>query len=93
VAGAAALLVVEEVEPEPELDVVLPPVEVPVVVVVVDDVVVAAAAGAVVTAVVVLTVVVLGAPEPPQAPRAVPATSAQTSNMFGLRVMRPRAQI
>jgi hypothetical protein len=83
VAGAVALLVVAEVE----LELVLPLIEVPVVVEV-DDVVVAAAAGAVVTAVVVLAVV-----EPPQAPRAAPATSAQTSNMFGLRVMRPRAQI
>lgn len=89
-AGAAVplvVLVVEEVELELELVVALPLIEAPVVVEV-DDVVVAAAAGAVVTA-----VVVLGAPEPPQALRAAPATSAQTSNMFGLRVMRPRVQI
>ena len=98
VAGAAAVLVVlvvlvvEEVELELELDVGLALVEV-LAVVVVDDVVAVVAAGALAAAVVVLLAVVLGAPEPPQALTTAPATSAQTSKMFGLRVMRPRAQI
>jgi hypothetical protein len=88
VAGAAAVLV-EVVVEDVELEVPLPPAEVLFAAVVDVVVVVAAAAGAVVAAL----VLALGAPEPPQPPTAAPATSAQTSAMFALRVMRPREQI
>jgi hypothetical protein len=86
VAGGAAA-VVEVVE----LEVALPVVDVLVVAVV--DVVVVTTAGVLVAALVLEFAVVLGAPEPPQPPTAAPASSAQTSTMFALRVMRPRAQI
>ncbi len=91
VAGAAPLLVVlvvlvvEDVELELEL-----PVAVLLAVVVLE--VVVAPAGAV--AVVVPPAVVAGAgPEPPQAHTSAPVTSAQTSNVFALRLIRRRNQI
>lgn len=92
VAGAAPLLVVlvvlvvEDVELELELPVAV------LLAVVALDVVVAPAAG--VVAVVVPPAVVAGAgPEPPQAHTSAPVTSAQTSNVFALRLIRRRNQI
>lgn len=91
VAGAAAelvVLVVEEVELELELGAAV------LLVVVELDVVVAPAPAAGVAAVVVLAAVVAGAgPEPPQPLTNAPVTSAPTSNLFALRVMRRRDPI